>query len=146
MKKNGFTLVELLAVIVILAIIITIAVVSVTGTRNDSLQRVLDTKIEEIESGAVLYGQENPSVLTDSCKVKVKEEEKEFTKCKAMQVGYLLDNNYVESNEGSGNQKDLYNNVTNKSMREDYVMIYYNNHQVYALFCEKFNLKENKCN
>ena len=44
MKKNGFTLVELLAVIIILTLVITIAFVSVTRIREESLKKVVETK------------------------------------------------------------------------------------------------------
>ena len=54
MKKNGFTLVELLAVIIILTLVITIAFVSVTRIREESLKKVVETKIEQIEQAAIL--------------------------------------------------------------------------------------------
>ena len=67
MKKKGFTLVELLAVIIILTLVITIAFVSVTRVREESLKRVVETKVEQIEQAAILYGQENPNVIKTSC-------------------------------------------------------------------------------
>ena len=56
MKKNGFTLVELLAVIVIMAILLTIAVPNVIGVSKKIRKNMYCSKIEDIESAAKLYG------------------------------------------------------------------------------------------
>ena len=51
-KKNGFTLVELLAVIVILAIILVIAVPSIMNTIEDSRKGALESSTKMIASAA----------------------------------------------------------------------------------------------
>ena len=51
-NKNGFTLVELLAVIVILAIILVIAVPKVIGVINDSKKATLESTAKMIASSA----------------------------------------------------------------------------------------------
>lgn len=51
-KRNGFTLVELLAVIVILAIILVIAVPSIMNTINDSRKAALESSAKMIASAA----------------------------------------------------------------------------------------------
>lgn len=56
LKKNGFTLVELLAVIVILALLLTIAVPSVIQISNRIKKNMYCSKIEDLESAAKLYG------------------------------------------------------------------------------------------
>ena len=56
MKKNGFTLVELLAVIVIMAILLTIAVPNVIGVSNKIRKNMYCSKIDDIEAAAKLYG------------------------------------------------------------------------------------------
>ncbi len=60
MMKNskGFTLVELLAVIVILAILITIAVPSTIGISNKLKENMFCKKIDSIEVAAKLYGED----------------------------------------------------------------------------------------
>ena len=58
-KKNGFTLVELLAVIVILAIIIAIAVPASIAISNRIKKNMFCKKIAMIEQSATLYGQDN---------------------------------------------------------------------------------------
>ena len=59
LKKNGFTLVELLAVIVILALLLTIAVPSVIQISNRIKKNMYCSKIEDLESAAKLYGNDN---------------------------------------------------------------------------------------
>ena len=58
MKKNGFTLVELLAVIVIMALLLTIAVPSVIGISKKIKTNMFCSKVEDIESAAKLYGED----------------------------------------------------------------------------------------
>ena len=55
MKKNGFTLVELLAVIAILCITITIVIVQVDKNLKDATDLGNKMQIESIESAALLY-------------------------------------------------------------------------------------------
>ena len=57
-KKNGFTLVELLAVIVILAILVTIAVPSTMSISNRIKKNMYCSKIDFIENAAKLYGED----------------------------------------------------------------------------------------
>lgn len=139
-KKNGFTLIELLAVIVILSIIISMSTFGVMRIRNNSLKKLLDTKINELEASAILYGQENQSSLGGACTV----EGVESKFCKVITVKELIDSDYYKSNEvNSSNKKDLINNVTNKSMLCDEIQIYKKNNRVYA---KALNIKSNDVN
>lgn len=139
-KKNGFTLIELLAVIVILSIIISMSTFGVMRIRNNSLKKLLDTKINELEASAILYGQENQSSLGGSCTV----DGVESKFCKVITVKELIDSDYYKSNEvNSSNKKDLINNVTNKSMLCDEIQIYKKNNRVYA---KALNIKSNDVN
>lgn len=58
MNKKGFTLVEVLAVIGILAIIVVIAVPSIITSRNTTLAKEEQTKIKEIETAASFYAKD----------------------------------------------------------------------------------------
>lgn len=144
MKKSGFTLVELLAVIGILSIVIVIAIGSAMGIKNNSLQNILESKISSFEADAILYGQENPNLLKETCNVGGYS----YEYCKLVTVGELLDQNFAESNEGSvivdgTERKDVYNNVTNNSMRCDTIQIYRKNNRVYAKTINIFSNDEN---
>ena len=139
-KKNGFTLIELLAVIVILSIIISMSTFGVMRIRNNSLKKLLDTKINELEASAILYGQENQSSLGGTCTV----DGVESKFCKVITVKELIDSDYYKSNEvNTSNKKDLINNVTNKSMLCDEIQIYKKNNRVYA---KALNIKSNDVN
>ena len=69
MKNNkGFTLVELLAVIVVLALIIGIAVPNAISLSNKSKKRMYISKIDMIIKAAELYGEDHPkSTAIGSC-------------------------------------------------------------------------------
>ena len=54
-KNNGFTLIEIMAVIVILSVIALIVVPLVTGSIKDSKQKLYETQLENIKSGAKSY-------------------------------------------------------------------------------------------
>ncbi len=57
-NKKGFTLVELLAVIVILAILVTIAVPSTMGVSKKLKENMYCSKIDSIETSAAQYGED----------------------------------------------------------------------------------------
>jgi type IV pilus assembly protein PilA len=66
MKNKGFTLVELLAVITILALLITIAVPSVTTISNKIQKKMYCSKIDFIETAAKLYGEDRRDSFSES--------------------------------------------------------------------------------
>ena len=140
MSKKGFTLVEVLAVVVILSIILSMATFGVMNIRRNSLQKLVDTKISNLESSAIIYGQENQNELIETCNV----DEVNYDFCKLVNVKYLIENEYYATNEvNSENKKDLINNVTNKSMLCDEIQIYKKNNRVYA---KAINIKSNNVN
>ncbi len=54
-KKNGFTLVEILAVIVILSILMSVAGVSVFQVLEDQKQKLLEDQIKSLADTAITY-------------------------------------------------------------------------------------------
>lgn len=69
MKKTGFTLVELLAVITILAITVTIVIVKVDKNIKDTNEFGNDMQIESIESAALIYAEDSNSTNLKEKKV-----------------------------------------------------------------------------
>ncbi len=70
--KRGFTLVEILTVLVILSILMAVAVPSIMGISKKLKIRGLESKVEAIEEAAVVYAQNNSNKikaqLGGSCK------------------------------------------------------------------------------
>ena len=72
MKKKGFTLVELLAVIVILSLILVIAVPSVNKYIKQSKEKAYNTQISTIIEAAQAYASTNPELLPNRENISVK--------------------------------------------------------------------------
>ena len=68
MKNNrGFTLVEIISVIVLLGIVVGITVPSVMTASTNVKKKTLQTKVDNIEEAAVLYGQNHRENFTVTC-------------------------------------------------------------------------------
>jgi len=65
MNKKGFTLVELLAVIIILALLVVLASTSVTKLVGDSKNDLYNSQIELIKSAAQIWGADNLDKLPE---------------------------------------------------------------------------------
>lgn len=63
MKKNGFTLIELMCVLVLLALLMAIAIPSALKLGNKVKDRTYLTKIDLIEQAAVNFGESNKSLV-----------------------------------------------------------------------------------
>ena len=63
MNNKGFSLVELLAVIVIIALVSTIAVVSMGGIRNNIDEKIIESNLDLIDSAAKSYGEDHMSEI-----------------------------------------------------------------------------------
>lgn len=143
MNKKGFTLTELLAVIVILAIISLIATTGVTAVMNSVKTKMLDTKEKEIVQGAILYGQDHKKDLTDTCTI----DGVTYTgKCIVKTVGYLIENSYLTTKDTCliDNVSTLCfkNNLNDKPMNNASVSIYINNNRVYAKITDSTSYKD----
>lgn len=115
MNKKGFTLAEVIVVIVLISIIVAIAIPSVIAIRNRINERLLESKKDTILVAAELYGQDNPQLFNPN----------EFI----VTVGELVDAGYVERDtESNGkNCTDSYgcviNPVDNKSLNDVKILV-----------------------
>ena len=83
MNKKGFTLVELLGVLIVLAIISTIVIISIGGLLKKSEESLSDTQKRQIESAAKLYHLKEGMSSNATC----------------VSVGTLLSKGYLEGAE-----------------------------------------------
>ena len=140
MNKKGFTLVELLGVILILALIAVIGSASISGVTKMIKKGMWQSEIEIIENGAIRYGEDNLYRLrqdgTDKCAF-MNEEPSESLHCLEVTVEYLLTRNYIvtDDRDEEGN-KIIINNETGKSVNNDKVYVWMENNNVYAHYEE----------
>ena len=134
MNKNGFTLVELLAVIVLIGLLIGIGIPGVNKISSNMKRKSLNTKIKLIEEAAILWGQDNKTRLSETkgCvnETTANNEEKTYS-CKLVTIDLLLKDNYLDSDNNSG---EYINPQTNSSMKNDCVAVYKKNNRVYAKY------------
>ena len=121
MKNRGFTLVEVLAVIVVLGVIIAIAVPNIIMSSKKSKESMYDTKVNMIEKAAELYGNDNFDSVNKSIEI--------------VPLSKLLNDNYLkkESNNCSGNNC-ITDPRTNEGMANQNVCVCTVNKSVVAEF------------
>lgn len=132
MIKNGFTLVELLAVLVILALVIMISVPGVSIAKDYLNKKSLEIKIGLIESGATLWGQDNKSLLnTTTCEI----ENKEY-QCYKVPISTLLSDNFIDSDSLEGDVRNPVNNYDFSKDNNCFGYVYKKNNRIDAYFGE----------
>ena len=148
LDKKGFTLVELLAVIVVLGIIAALAFTGYLGLFKGSKEDMVEVKKQNIELAAESWGQKNLNSLGTNCSKyygleSLKGFEPQF--CLVKTVTDLVDSGFLATEEHSEKTGFLTvtNDVTKNSMMCDEVLIYRKNNRVYATI---YNLKSNNSN
>ena len=117
MNKKGFTLMELLAVIIILGIISTIGLVSVASVRRKANDNMFRDKLDFVIAGAKNWGEENKNILyTDRDGIIEKK------------VSELINGGFIESDD---NNAIIYDN-DRTSINELKVKIFIKYNRVYA--------------
>lgn len=148
MNKKGFTLVELMAVIVLISIIALVGVTSITGVRKQMDKKLFEEKLNSAISSAEKWGEDNKDML-DTTKT----------------IGQLIANGYYESEEavnpklynykcdGEDNKDPIgyldgelcknivTNNVDSLIVNEISIKIFTKNNRVYACIKKNTNNK-----
>ena len=124
MKKNGFTLVELLAVIVILAIVTTMASIGGSSLRKGINKSMWNSTVELIENGAKNYCSDKKTQIKnlDTSKNKCTVNGKNYNPCLTIKVEDLLERKYINTKNYAIRNKEkikvLVNNTVTKSDNE----------------------------
>jgi len=113
-NKKGFTLVELLAVLVILGILLAIIIPTMTGIISDSKDNLHNEQAGVVEKAANMWYLESDVDLEndESCKIS---------------VSYLIDNGYIEG-------EDIIDPKTGDPMTGYVVIKYLNKQYTYTYF------------
>ena len=127
--QKGFTLVELMAVIVIIVIITTIGYAGITAVKKNIEQNLWEATIEDIELGAIRYGQDNLNRLTTTCANGEKN-------CLTVTVEFLIERNYIDVEKDEDGNEKITNNITGEIVNDNIVFIYLENNRVYAEYQE----------
>lgn len=140
MNKKGFTLVELLGVILILALVAVLGSASISGVTKMIKHSMWNSKIEIIENGAVRFGEDNQYRMrkdgAEKCDF-MAEDVSESLHCLEVTVDYLLKRNYIvtDDRDDEGN-KVIINNETGEYVNDKKVYVWEENGLVYAKYVE----------
>lgn len=136
MKKNnkGFTLVEILAVIVLIALLLGVGIPGVNRISRNMKKKSLNTKIGLIEQAGVLWGQDNKTLLqATNCEDK----DGNATKCYKIEIERLIEDDYLDS---ESNDDITYKNpVDDAELKNKCVYVYKKSNRVYAYFSTSNN-------
>lgn len=142
MNKKGFTLVELLSVIVLIGLLLGIGVPGVMRISKKMKERSFNTKKEQIEQAATLWGQDNRTRLSKStCKVLESSVEKEYP-CYKISIKELIKEDYLDSENNNSENIEYKNPIDNKDIKEMCVYVYKKNKRVYAYYT---NVEDTEC-
>ena len=138
MRKNGFTLVELLGVITILAVVAVLGSYSVSAVSKLIKTNIWNNKIKLIENGAASFGEDNRYLMNADGESKCAFMESEGTEsyhCLEITVEYLINRNYVTTDDrDSEDNKIMINDETGEIINDKIVYIWLENNIVYAKY------------
>ena len=119
-SKKGFTLVEILCVITILALITTIATTSLVKLSRESKNNLYCAKIELIKSAAKTYAQNYEKELNNS------EELYENHKSMTITVEDLINKGLITPDKNN----DVLSPIDDSSLNKKEIIIYLDNNQI----------------
>lgn len=112
MNKKGFTIIEVIASIVIVLFITAIAVYNITEMSDKSKNQIYNEKINLALTKAKEYGNDNLDSLT--------------TNCKGITIGDLINMHYLAEEENGR----IYDPRTNESMNDIWICVIYEDNEV----------------
>ena len=146
-RKNGFTIVELLAVIVLLAIVTVMGFVGVRTLLKSGKKQTLKTKTELLLKNAVTFADET-SAGFNGCYCKINNK---WTDCRIITVQDLIDQGSYTTTEKCENNSDCIMNdlydfrndddvdFKKESLNDESIVLYRRNNQYVAEFASKMD-------
>ena len=134
MNKNGFTFIELLAIIILIGVITLVAVPSIKLADKKIQQKNYNAKVELIEKAAENYGDDHKELLlysTSTEKCTDSSSNIEYP-CINITVKDLLNNGYISKDPGLKTE-DVLDPRTDKSILNKTISLYVKNNQVYTI-------------
>lgn len=98
MKNEGFTIVELLAVIAIIGLILAFSIPVITSSSSGATEKAFQTKISMIESAGFMWGQDNIRVIIEDVNSTTDENNNKTTE---KTVSDLVSDGYLEYEDGN---------------------------------------------
>ena len=129
MNKKGFTLVEILSVLVLISLLLGLAIPGINKISSNMKKKCYSKKVILVESAAELWGQDNKTLLQSSSDCEIRGREK--VSCYKITVGSLIENNYLDSDKNSG---EYISPLDNSDMKNQCVYVYKKNNRVYSYF------------
>lgn len=141
LDKRGFTLVELLAVIVIMGILLVIAVPAILSFSQNIKNDMFCTKVQTAEKAAQLFGQDNLETLEKQNCQNVKKGDttiSNINSCMKVTIKALLRKGYLKKEEGATKgKKDDFLDPRGSTMTNENLLVYIVNKRVYAKYIFK---------
>ena len=111
-NKKGFTLIEMITVLVLISLIALITITSVTKLLNNSKEKLYENQMEQIESAARLWGADNMLILPNDSTSNVVCEYKNIDSCPEDYKKLIIDLKLLQDSGYIG--QDIKNPKTNK--------------------------------
>ena len=128
LNNKGFTLVEILSTIVIIAMLMGIGIPGIMKISERMNVRAYNTKVDLVEQSAKLWGQDHNALLrATDCTVEGK-----TYKCKKIKISELIEEDYLDSESKTENV--YINPKDDSSMLDKCVYVYKKNNRVYSYY------------
>ena len=127
-NKNGFTMIELLAVLGILALLTIVIVPNVSSLRKKTLQQTYDNRVNQVKIAAKEWGSDNLISVPPSVSKEYTDQSTCDVDCVCVTIQELITEGYLAGNKNE--KKTLTNPITNKEMNKLLVCVRYDTNNI----------------